>query len=957
MWTKFSISNHSLLAGVSALAMLAGASVVATGDVHAQAICPAGSISSGPASCTISANLNNLFIFALADGTLIIDEDVTISGAASGVEATGRNQTVTNNGTIMVNDVGILSEGVDATIVNNESISAVIGIISRGDDARITNNGNITPISTGDALRIRAGIFSEGRNAKILNKGHIHGTGFGIVSRGDNALIINSGTIMVNDDGNRDGILSEGVDATIINNNTITSGDDGIESSGANATITNNNTITSGDDGIESSGANATIINKAIITSEDDGLKSTGANGTIVNTGNITAGDDGISSTSNSRNARITNRGTITADDDGIYSTGVDAKITNSGNITAGGYGVHANGALTRLTNQSGGVIRGGGIGVRIGFGTVVNRGLIEGYTGIVSGFEDSPLPSLEDPRKAFPKDPRKAFPKDPRNINVSITNAGTIRSTAGPGGLAIKLAGPGFDTLTLLNGSVIEGLIKWDGIGDTLNYRAKRSAVLSFTGPRRLVPIYGYGGPMPQGPYGGPIPPGPGGRPGEIGGMGGRQLNVENRELEGPREVVELEDPREAVEKGIEQDEDVQLVDGGPGGNAYDLGGYGGEGIAPYPEIGPNGTMAIYTPEQFKVNAGGRPVVWSAHPFGVSVVIIDPTAFALADNILFDTTSAISAAVTGQAAAWRATRSGGRIISPAADVIRSDGHSISEGGWFTRLWADLFGGVRDEEGDGALGDARHDFGGVVAGAETGTAAMRVGFFIGGSVGKADIEGGSQDIDITTVFGGPYFSAEGDGVAVDGMVTFGLSDYDSTRSVNDNLIAGGVDSAKADYNGFFVAPEITVSSSLGMVRPSLTLRYAGLFLESYSEESSILAAQGAGLNVDDRDIHQISARAQLGLPLTMDEGRLSTELRVGAEGRAQLGKARVRGSVLGQGFTFDAGGDDEVLTGFGGFAVAYAVSSRFTLNGNVEGAYGTDEAVTGRAHLGAKLEF
>ncbi len=359
----------------------------------------------------------------------------------------------------------------------------------------------------------------------------------------------------------------------------------------------------------------------------------------------------------------------------------------------------------------------------------------------------------------------------------------------------------------------------------------------------------------------------------------------------------------------------------------------------------------------KFAVNADGKPVVRARRSDSeTTIVVIDPTAFALADNILFDITSAISGAVTGQAAAWRATQSGGQIISPAADVIRTaprSGRLPAPGGWFTRLWADLFGGVRDEEGDGALGDARHDFGGVVAGVETGTAGLRGGLFIGGSEGKADIEGGSQDIDITTVFGGPYFSAEGDGFAVDGMVTLGLSDHESKRSVNNNTVAGGREDAKADYDGFFVAPEITVSSSLGMVRPSLTLRYAGLFLDSYREKSP----SGAGLNVDDRDIHQISARAQLGLPLKMDEDRLSTELRVGAEGRAHLGKSRVRGSVLGQGFAFDAGGDDEVLTGFGGFAVAYAVSSRFTLNGNVEGAYGTDEAVTGRANIGAKLEF
>ncbi len=50
---------------------------------------------------------------------------------------------------------------------------------------------------------------------------------------------------------------------------------------------------------------------------------------------------------------------------------------------------------------------------------------------------------------------------------------------------------------------------------------------------------------------------------------------------------------------------------------------------------------------------------------------------------------------------------------------------------------------------------------------------------------------GSQDIDITTVFGGPYFSAEGDGFAIDGMVMLSLSDHESERSVNNNTVAGG----------------------------------------------------------------------------------------------------------------------------------------------------------------------
>ncbi len=758
-------------------------------EVDAQAVVQHTTVPSGTTETT-TQNLGNGGSLTIERGGSIIANTFRKSSAVLGVNI----ETVTNRGVIASETGnGVASYEAIETLINERSgriRGEISGVVTGTDIGHLANRGVIS----GGVL----GIFTMGNIETLVNEADARIIGVhGGVHAGTITSLINNGDIISK---NGAGVLAHNsLDLSAPAGNLIS--------------LINQGTINADTVGVGAAREITNLINRGIIRG---GLVGVNA--------------DAIQTLTNESDARISSQ-----EAEGVFATNITS-LANGGIIEGGTAGVAALGSIARLVNEKSGVIRAGSkpynSGINASFGTVINRGLIEGYAGI----------------------------KFDRNTvgNAVIINSGAIRSTEGAAGFAIDLQGEGSDTITLLGASVVEGRIAWDGTGDTLNYRAKGSAALTFA--------------------------------------------------------------------GIEPDEELAPIPG--------------------------------RPAQFIVNADGRPVVRANHGAAeTTIVVIDPTAFALADNILFDTTSAISAAVTGQAAAWRATRSGGRIISPAADVIRSDGHSISEGGWFTRLWADLFGGVRDEEGDGALGDARHDFGGVVAGAETGTAAMRVGFFIGGSVGKADIEGGSQDIDITTVFGGPYFSAEGDGVAVDGMVTFGLSDYDSTRSVNDNLIAGGVDSAKADYNGFFVAPEITVSSSLGMVRPSLTLRYAGLFLESYSEESSILAAQGAGLNVDDRDIHQISARAQLGLPLTMDEGRLSTELRVGAEGRAQLGKARVRGSVLGQGFTFDAGGDDEVLTGFGGFAVAYAVSSRFTLNGNVEGAYGTDEAATGRAHLGAKLEF
>ena len=762
MGGEFRINGRILPLGFCSLAITAVVSAVPLGVACAQVQQP-------PAPVTISTDLNALYRFHLVDGTLIIEQGQPNSFIL-GVRATGNNQTVRNNGSIESPVNGIVFIGDNVALINNARVRGRLnGIFARQTISSLINRNAIEGTTVN-------GVRVLGTVGTLFNDvgGRISGRLNGVFARTITSLI-NHGSV---EGATRNGVFTNEIVGTLINE------------AGAR--------ISGGVNGVRAGGGITNLINRGTIEGSlgnSFGVSAVGDIGTLINeTGaSIKGGLNGARATGGIAN--LINHGAIEGTaGNGVRAGGnIGALVNGSGGRISGGQnGVWATGGIASLINH--GTIDGGTFGVNVfsTIGTLTNSGLIEGRTGIRVG------------RLSHDGLDRALAPINPQPLvgNVSITNSGTIRSTDGPAGFAIDLGGEGSDTITLLEGSVIEGRIRWDGAGDTLNwnYGGKSSAALVFDGLGRV-------------------------------------------------------------------------------------------------------------PARFDANvtAGGKPVVQAYGESRAVVVIIDPTAFALADNILFDITSAISGAVTGQAAAWRATQSGGQIISPAADVIRTaprSGRLPEPGGWFTRLWADLFGGVRDEEGDGALGDARHDFGGIVAGVETGTAGLRGGLFIGGSEGKADIEGGSQDIDITTVFGGPYFSAEGDGFAVDGMVTLGLSDHESKRSVNNNTVAGGREDAKADYDGFFVAPEITVSSSLGMVRPSLTLRYAGLFLDSYREKSP----SGAGLNVDDRDIHQISARAQLGLPLKMDEDRLSTELRVGAEGRAHLGKSRVRGSVLGQGFAFDAGG-------------------------------------------------
>ncbi len=371
--------------------------------------------------------------------------------------------------------------------------------------------------------------------------------------------------------------------------------------------------------------------------------------------------------------------------------------------------------------------------------------------------------------------------------------------------------------------------------------------------------------------------------------------------------------------------------------------------------------------PTVFTIDTNGLPFAVLRTAAGVAgtattkIVVIDPSSFGVSDTILADITGGISGVLTSQGNAARDVNGGGVAVASASGTSMT----IAPAGGLgpvLRAWAEVFGGWRGEESGGNQLASDHVFGGAVAGIETDTAmdGMRVGFFVGGSGSKVDVEFGSQDTEIGSVFGGFYAAHQAGDVAIDAALTVGLSNYDQQRFMNDNTVAGGVDTARADYYGFFVSPEVTVSSSLAVtdwmaVKPSLTLRYAGLFLDSYTEKGS-----SANLTVQDRDVHVISARAQVAVPVHMNTdayGTLITEIRVGADGRATVSEDNVRATLLGQNLNFTAGGDDEALTGFAGAAFAYAMTTGTRLYGNIEAGYGTDEAthVTGRA--GVKMPF
>ncbi len=671
---------------------------------------------------------------------------------------------------------------------------------------------------------------------------------------------------------------------------------------GSTITVRNDGTIAAtgvGDDGINANGSTLILFNTGTISGADDAVDATNIT-SLITSGTLSAGDNGINLSGGATFTSILNTGRITAGNDGILAVS-GTLFENRGTITAGGDGIDVS-TLSTLVNS--GTITADSDGVSSELTTLLNSGTISGASDGV-------------------------FLLGPATL---IENSGTISGGAFNGVVALgqidrlintgTIRTNGFNAIDIDFGSIVNagsGLIEGPTGIEIDRGTAGNGSVTNAGRIRSRL--------------------GPSGTAIDFLGTGLDRLTVLGRStIEG---LINWDGLNDTFAAGPGRSSALTLTDLDSGAGAQ--------------------------PTVFAIDTGGLPfavlrtAAGGAGTATTKIVVIDPSSFGLADSTLADITGGISGVLANQTNTARNVNGGGTAVASANGTSMTI-TPVAGHGPVLRAWAEVFGGWRGEESDGNRLASDHVFGGAVAGIETDTAGdgTRVGFFVGGSGSHVEVEFGSQDTDIGSVFGGVYAAHQAGDIAIDAAVTVGLADYDQQRFMNDNTVVGGVDTARADYNGFFVSPEITVSSSLAVadwmaVKPSLTLRYAGLFLDGYTEKDS-----KANLSVDDRDVHLISARAQVAMPVHMNTdayGTLTTEIRVGADGRATVSEDNVRATLLGQNLNFTAGGDDEVLTGFAGAAFAYVMTTGTRLYGNIEAGYGTDEAthVTGRA--GVKVPF
>eukprot|EP00752_Nemacystus_decipiens_P019442 g17498.t1 len=345
-----------------------------------------------------------------------------------------------------------------------------------------------------------------------------------------------------------------------------------------------------------------------------------------------------------------------------------------------------------------------------------------------------------------------------------------------------------------------------------------------------------------------------------------------------------------------------------------------------------------------------------------VEVVAIDPSAFTSADEALAALTAGIGQAVQSRQSALRTDAALG---FAAGDVTGSPQLAPN------RFWIEGFGAFRQDDGGRIGSDFDHLTGGLVAGVDVPLdAGTSLGAMAGFAASTSENEINTQSIDTTSYFAGVYASTQALGLAWDASLTIGYSDYDQQRVTANNLVAGGLETATADFDGWFINPQLTMTReaanplagagfgslvAMQTLDQSLTFSYAGLLLDGYTETGTTNP-----LSLDDRSVHVASVRAALALPFeaTHADGSLTTlRLIGGVEARTQFGDDGVSGTLLGQSVSTTLDDDDASLGGFLGLSAEYQATTGFTAYANAEGLLETDASWQLSARAGLRIAF
>lgn len=689
---------------------------------------------------------------------------------------------------------------------------------------------------------------------------------------GDTGTVESGGTI----DSANDGVRMFGDDQQLTNDGRIDADDDGVAVPGENAVIINTGTIEAGKFGIDSSDDGMRVENSGTIRGGNVGIASDGDGTTIVNSGTIAGNDFG---TQLDDVASIDNSGTIEGGVDGLRALDIGS-LTNSGIIRMlGPFGDDAividgdTGSLVNsgtISGRNNGITTGGNIDNLTNSGTITgNENGIETdgdigiltNSGVIEGLADNGIEVDE-------------------NIGI-LTNSGIIRG--------VTNAVDAEDVGAFFNSGLVTGNVDVDNLGELRNSGSITSRDDGISVDERLELLVNSGSIVSE-----------------------TAVGIRADEIGSITNSGRISGPNHAIAESRTANTVLTLLGGSVIDGRIDLGG--GVNIL---NVG-NGLNLDHTFE----NAAPVIGTTSGAPFivtGNTVLVVDPSGPAMPALYLGDLTTSLFNAIDlspgGEMGQAITTHGAG------ADMGAKGQPGMAASGRM-RAWLSGFGRQGRHDADGPFTDIDSSLIGALAGFENGNMDSGIyGLFGGVATAQLDSDFNAWGAETSSLLGGVYWKQDYGSLRIHATLTAGMAEFDWQRRVANNLVPGGIENGKADEDGWFVSPSLSLAAPIAGtgLEAGLRLTHASLFLDGYRETGTTNP-----LTVSSRAIHQFQGRAQLALPTVIfngDGSHTHIEWRTGVDGRFDTGSENVSATLAGVPLGFSAMPDDQI-SGFAGVSLA-----------------------------------